>query len=208
VRRLALAAATAAAVAVAPSPAFARDVCAFPIQRTHPAHVPRGTDPPLAIGDSTMVYAARYLPHWGFESNARLCRSFEEGLRMIRQRRDAHRLPDFVVLALGATGAVTDADVAEALRILGPRRVLGLTTHRFFLGQPGKDTDTIRRVARKHPRRIRLIDWVAYAQPHPSWFSFDGLHPNLVGAREFAKLIGRAGRVVERSLRRAAHRQS
>jgi hypothetical protein len=197
-RRLALAAAVVAFVASA-APASARDVCAYPIQHTRPAHTPHGVQAPLAIGDSTMIYAARYLPHWGFETNARLCRSFEEGLAMIRRRRASHTLPRFVVLALGATGEVTDAKVAEALRILGPRRVLGLPTHRFFLGQPGKDTETIRRVARRYPGRIKLIDWVRLAQPHPGWFMYDGLHPNLTGAREFAGLIGLAGRAVART---------
>lgn len=199
--RLALFAAAVALFAAFAAPALARDVCDYPIQHTRPAHVKRGTLAPLAIGDSTMVYATRYLPHWGFESDARLCRSFEEGLAMIRRRRAARTLPDFVVLALGATGEVTDAKIARALRILGPKRVLGLPTHRFFLGRPGDDTNTIRRAAGRYPHRIVLLDWVRYAAPHPGWFLHDGLHPNLVGAREFAKLIGRAGRTVEHALR-------
>src|SRR5204863_2208773 len=93
-----------------------------------------------------------------------------------------------------------DADVDRALAVLGPHRVLGLPTHRFFRGQDGPDTETIRREAQRHPNRIKLIDWVRKSKGHPGWFSYDGLHPNLVGAHQFARLITRAWREVRRKL--------
>jgi hypothetical protein len=184
----------------APARAVQSGPCDFPIQKRHPAHVARGQLPPLAIGDSTMVWAVPLLANHGFDVNARLCRPFSEGIEMMKERRRHHRLPDFVVLALGASSPVSDADVERALRVLGPDRVLGLPTHRFFRGQDGPDTDTIRRAARRHPTRIKLIDWVRYSKGHPGWFSYDGLHPNLVGARHFAKLITRSWHAVRRQL--------
>lgn len=171
--------------------------CDFPIQKRKPAHVTRGQIPPLAIGDSTMVWAVPLLAKDGFDVNARLCRPFSEGIAMMKQRKEHHRLPKFVVLALGASSPVRDIDVNRALKVLGPGRVLGLPTHRFFRGQDGPDTATIRREAKLHPNRIKLIDWVSYSKGHPGWFSFDGLHPNLIGAKHFAKLIARAWREVQ-----------
>jgi hypothetical protein len=185
----------------APAQAVQSGPCDFPIQKRHSAHVSRGHLPPLAIGDSTMVWAVPLLAKNGFDVNARLCRPFAEGIQMMKERRKHHRLPSFVVLALGASSPVSDDDVERALRVLGPHRVLGLPTHRFFRGQDGPDTDTIRRAARRHPTRVKLIDWVRYSMGHPGWFSYDGLHPNLVGARHFAKLITRSWRAVQRELK-------
>jgi hypothetical protein len=199
VRSIGTLAATAALLAIVAPPAQAGP-CDFPIQHRRPAHVTRGVLPPLAIGDSTMVWAVPMLAKRGFEVNARLCRPFSEGISMMKERRKRHRLPQFVVLALGASSPVRDVDVDRALRVLGPHRVLGLPTHRFFRGQDGPDTETIRREARRHPNRIKLIDWVRYSRGHPGWFSFDGLHPNLVGAKHYAKLIAHAWREVRRQV--------
>src|SRR5262249_43999132 len=56
--------------------------------------------PPLAIGDSSMLLALPALARVGYRVNARGCRQFSEGLRVMRQARRHHRLPRLVVLAL------------------------------------------------------------------------------------------------------------
>src|SRR6476659_193318 len=58
--------------------------------------------PPLAIGDSSMLLALPALARIGYKVNARGCRQFSEGLRLLRQARRSHQLPHLVVLALGA----------------------------------------------------------------------------------------------------------
>lgn len=175
------------------SPADA--ACDWPVAHARPAHAAHATTPPpLAIGDSTMVFAVPYLAARGFEANARVCRTVAEGLRMVRARKRAGRLPRLVVLALGANSPVRPRDVAQALGLLGPHGRLVLLTHRTWFGRPGSDTVTIRRTARRYGRKVRLIDWVRYARPHPGWFGIDGLHPTETGARAFADLIARAAR--------------
>lgn len=149
---------------------------------------------PLAIGDSTMVYAVEHLARLGFDANARVCRSWREGLEIVRQRKRAGRLPSFVVLALGANSPVRPVDVKRALRLLGPKRTLGLVTHRTWFGKAGADTRTIRRLARRYAGRVRLVDWVAHASGRERWFVIDGLHTNDLGSRRFAALIARSGR--------------
>lgn len=152
----------------------------------------KGKPAPLAIGDSTMIYAVKHLAQRGFDANARVCRNWNEGLDMIRARKRAGRLPSFVVLALGANSPVRPIDVQRALRLLGPKRTLGLVTHRTWFGKPGSDTRTIRRLARRHRTRVRLVDWVAHSQGRDDWFVIDGLHTNDVGSRKFADLIAAA----------------
>ena len=57
------------------------------------AHVAKQKDAPLAIGDSTMLFAVPYLAERGIEANARVCRSWAEGLDIVHQRKRAGRLP-------------------------------------------------------------------------------------------------------------------
>jgi hypothetical protein len=156
------------------------------------AHAARSANA-LAIGDSTMVYSVPYFAKLGIDANARACRNWDEGLALMRSLRRRGHLPSLVVMALGANSWVRPIDVQRALKVIGPKRRLGLVTHRTWFGKPGPDTGVIRKMARKYRKRTVLMDWVKYAQPHESWFNNagydDGLHPNKLGARKFASFI-------------------
>src|SRR3954447_10482766 len=164
----------------------------MPVAKARATHVPHGKLAPLAIGDSTMVFAVTYLAQRGFDANARVCRSWTEGMGIVAQRKRERRLPSLVVMALGANSTLWPVDIERGLRLIGPKLTLGLATHRTWIGKPGADTQVIRRMARRYPKRIRLIDWVHYAAPHPAWFIADGLHTNDLGSRKFAAFIAAA----------------
>src|SRR4051794_21126754 len=68
----------------------------------HPHHPHRSDRPPLVVGDATMLFAAPYRAHHGREPNARGCRMWSEGLRLLRARKHRHSLPHLVVMGLGA----------------------------------------------------------------------------------------------------------
>jgi hypothetical protein len=142
---------------------------------------------PLVIGDSTMIFAAPVLGRLGLEADAKGCRGFAEGVRILAARRHAGTLPHVAVLALGANGSTDAGRIAAALRVLGPGRVLGLVTPR----NDGGATAAMRAAARRHPERVLLIDWVRYSAPHGGWFGEDGLHVGQPGADAFAHLIRR-----------------
>jgi hypothetical protein len=163
--------------------------CDRPVADVHASHVKRGAEAPLAIGDSTMLFAVKYLAREGLDANARECRSWAEGLEIIRARKRAHRLPSLVIMALGANSWVRPLDVRRALRLIGPKRTLGLVTHRTWAGKPGPDTGVIHRMARRYRKRVKFYDWVRYARPHPAWFVIDGLHTNDLGSRKFAAFL-------------------
>jgi len=158
----------------------------------------------LIIGDSTMIYAGPRLAARGLEAYARGCRQFPAGLALVGARRRAGRLPHLVILALGANGGADSADLRRALRIVGPRRVLGLVTPRNY----ATAASAMRAFARRHADRVLLIDWRARSAGHGGWFFADGLHVNLTGAAAFTRLVaGRAAGVIAppvRRLRRAA----
>ncbi len=145
--------------------------------------------PPLAIGDSSMLLALPALARVGYKVNARGCRAYPEGLRLIRDEARHHRLPHLVVIALGSDQAVTAADISHALKVLGPHRKLGLVTPRETGGGESNDATVIRNAGARNPQRIKVLDWVHYSAGHSSWFQPDGLHLTFSGAKAFARLL-------------------
>jgi hypothetical protein len=159
------------------------------LKHAHAVHHARGhARAPLVIGDSTMIFAAPVLGHLGLEADAHGCRQFGQGVGILAARRHAHTLPPISVLALGANGSIGGQQIGAALRVIGPRRVLGLVTPRNSASSAGQ----MRRAARRHPDHVLLIDWAAFSVGHGAWFADDGLHVNDAGASSFARLIRRS----------------
>jgi hypothetical protein len=145
--------------------------------------------PPLAIGDSSMLLALPALSRVGYKVNARGCRAYPEGLRLLRDLAHRHQLPHLVVIALGSDQTVTGGDIGQALKILGPNRKLGLVTPRESGGGQSNDATVIRNAGDRYPDRIKVLDWVHYSAGHSSWFQPDGLHLTFSGAKAFARLL-------------------
>src|SRR3954466_12261113 len=145
--------------------------------------------PPLAVGDSSMLLALPALSRVGYKANARGCRQFAEGLRLLRDTRRGHQLPHLVVLALGADASVTAEQIEQAKKILGPKRKLGLVTPRETGGGESNDATVIRNAGQRDPARVKVLDWVHYSAGHSSWFQPDGLHLTFSGAKAFARLL-------------------
>ena len=145
--------------------------------------------PPLAVGDSSMLLALPALARVGYKVNARGCRQFAEGLRLLRDTRRRHQLPHLVVLALGADASVTARQIQQAKKILGPKRKLGLVTPRESGGGESNDANVIRNAGQRDPQQVKVLDWVHYSAGHSSWFQPDGLHLTFSGAKAFARLL-------------------
>jgi hypothetical protein len=156
-------------------------------RRARPADPASGA--PLAVGDSVMLGAVDPLVAAGFEVDAKGCRQMADGVKLLAARR---RLPGTVVIALGTNWIVTTAQIRQALRILGPGRVLGLVVPRELEGVRTSNRRNIRAAGRRWPQRVRVLDWVRYSSGHASWFAGDGLHLTASGARGFTRLLSRA----------------
>jgi hypothetical protein len=156
-----------------------------------------GGQPPLLIGDSTTLLPIPGLTKVGFDVNARGCRGFRDSVVVARNLRKRHELPHLVLINTYANGGVTPDLIEFALKVLGARRVLGLiTTYNADTGAaPAPTTDVLVAAAEQFPTRIVLLDWVKYSLPHhrvDDWFRPDLYHPNLVGARAYARFLKRA----------------
>lgn len=145
---------------------------------------------PLAIGDSVMLGAAPALSQKGFEVDARCARQPSEGLGILRQRRRRNTLPEIVVIALGTNIAISSRDIGRMLRAVGHRRTVMLVTP--FRSWHPFHTQPMRRVARHHPRRVKLIDWSARATGNRQWFWSDGTHLRPTGVEVYSHMLKRA----------------
>jgi hypothetical protein len=175
---------------VAAAPAAAIGPCEAQAQLAPHHHKRAHHRAPFALGDSVMLGAATALAQAGFRVDARGCRQMDAGLDILAKRRRAHRLSHTVIIALGTNWVITRSDIARAFRIVGYKRRLVLVTPREVGGGGGADAAVIRRAARRHPRRVCLVDWVQRSAGHPSWFSSaDGLHLGPAGIRAFVRLL-------------------
>src|SRR4051794_13379549 len=157
--------------------------------------------PPIAIGDSTMLLPIPNLNAVGYSVNARGCRGFKEAVDVAAKLRRKHRLPHLVLINSYGNGGVNPTLIQDALKTLGPKRVLGLiTAYNADTGHPpAPDTDVLLRAARQYPHRGLVLDWVKYSRPHHSvepspgaWFLPDRFHPNYTGAEAYAQFLATA----------------
>ena len=145
---------------------------------------------PLALGDSVKLGAVRELSRRGFEVDARCARHPAEGVQIVRQRRRRGTLPEIVVVALGTNIAMSSRDIARMLRAAGRRRTLMLVTP-YRSWQPFH-TQPMRRAARRHPRRVKLIDWSRRASRNRHWIWSDGTHLRPAGVDAYTRILKRA----------------
>ncbi len=144
---------------------------------------------PLAIGDSVLLGAAEETAAVGYDVDVRGCRQMAEGLEVLRKYARAGSLPKVVAIALGSNSSIALADVRAALRILGPRRILGLVTPREIRGTPTTDAVTLRAAAKRWQRRIVLVDWVKHTKRNKGMTYSDGIHLTMAGQLALAGLL-------------------
>jgi hypothetical protein len=162
---------------------------------------PYGPDdgpPPIAIGDSTMLFPIPDLTKAGFDVNARGCRGFKQAIWIARDMRNRGVLPRLILINSYGNGGVDDDLIKFALKVIGPKRKLVLVTaYNADTGEPpAPDTDVLVKAAEDHPDQIELLDWVKHSLPHHkvdpepgAWFLPDLFHPNIVGSAEYAKFL-------------------
>jgi hypothetical protein len=185
--RLGLAVACVLAVALL-APAAASAGCGKAKRFAATADAGVGADP-LAIGDSVLLGAAEEAAAVGYDVDVRGCRQISEGLDVLRRRARDGALPRVVVIALGSNASIALGDVRAALRVLGPKRILGLVTPREIRGMPLDDAATLRVAAARWPARIELVDWVAETKRKRGLTYSDGIHLTAAGQRAMAELL-------------------
>ena len=177
----------AAALAALAFPAHGRAACGGP-QYAVAAHRVSGQLAPLALGDSTMLLSLPGLAAAGYDVNAQGCRQFFQAVAIMQQLKAAHQLPRMVVIALGANGPISGANISTALSLLGPQGLLVLVTPRAAPANVALEHTA----AHEDPRHVLLLDWVTASAGQAGWFQPDGLHLTLPGVAAFNALLATA----------------
>jgi hypothetical protein len=175
--------------ALVAAPAAAEAACGGVKAAGSERNLAKGPEP-IAIGDSVMLLAVKPLARAGFNTNARGCRQWSEGHRILRRKKRMGRLPRLVVMALGTNWYITRDEIGRTRRMLGRKRVLAIVTPR----DPGGSGDAkrIRAAGRAHPRRINVIDWVRFSRGHGNWFGGDGIHLTYTGVENYVRCLKRS----------------
>ncbi len=128
----------------------------------------------------------RVLP--GLVVDAKVSRHMSAAIEILRQRRKAGQLGEFVVVHIGNNGAIQPAQFDELMQLLVdvPRVIV------FNLKEPRRweeannliMADTVRR----YPNAV-LIDWRSASVNHLEYFAPDGIHLGAVAARAYTQLI-------------------
>jgi MYXO-CTERM domain-containing protein len=159
---------------------------------------PNDGPPPVAIGDSTMLFPIPDLNKVGFDVNAKGCRGFKQAVWVARDMRNRGVLPKLILINSYGNGGVNDDLIKFALKVIGPKRTLVLVTaYDADTGHPpAPDTDVIKKAGRDHPDQIKVLDWVRYSLPHHktdpapgAWFLPDYFHPNIAGSAAYAHFL-------------------
>ena len=166
--------------------------------------VPAGASEVFVLGDSLTVgvqpYLRRELARKGWRLtgvDARVFRTTAEGLRILRTK--ARRLPDTVLVALGANDVnATRAQVTEWVRsarsIVGDRRLIWINLHVDIDKAPSQKryaviNDALETAAQQYD--VEIADWHAWVKGHRVPMQADGVHYTGTGYRKRASFYAR-----------------
>ena len=103
------------------------------------------------------------------------------------------KLSDVVIVELGTNGPLLNHEpyasgTQNLLELLGTeRQIFWVTVYCSYSQWMNMNNNYIWELSETYPN-ITVIDWYSLAVEHPEWFP-DGVHPNITGARQFAKLL-------------------
>lgn len=105
-------------------------------------------------------------------------------------------LREYVVVSVAANSTITEDDIEDLLKQIGKERKLVLVTGygpEQCTWIPPTNA-TIREVAKKYPRQIRVADWATIAENNQDLLAEDRVHPNpyMGGTDLFADELARA----------------
>ncbi len=146
-----------------------------------------------AIGDSVMAASAmalaKVLP--GIYIDAVPSRQMPAGLAVMRHLAATGRLRSVVVMGLGTNYIVTDSQLSQLLRIIGPNRRLVLI-NTYVPDEWSKEVNaTDASFVRRHPGVV-LADWYDTIKNRMYLLWPDHVHPEMPGTAVYAGMVYRA----------------
>ncbi|HEX9031437.1 MAG TPA: acyltransferase family protein, partial [Streptosporangiaceae bacterium] len=143
----------------------------------------------MAIGDSVMLASAPELAQAipGIYINAKVSRAMIAGVALIQQMARARRLRPIVIVGLGTNGPITGYQISQLRAAIGDRWLILVNT---FVPRPWEHevNTTIASAARRYPN-VLLVNWHNAIEHHTSLLWSDGIHPQPIGGRLYARVM-------------------
>jgi len=143
------------------------------------------------FGDSMMVGAIHairyYLPK--VRVDAKSNRKWHEAPALVGARGDTLRRA--VVLAFGTNAGTDEASIRRTLAEIGPNRMVVIVTEHGRFSRVKTDNEQLRQIVKDMPN-VRLAEWDAALAGTSGQLQPDGIHPSLIGAHLYAKVVRQA----------------
>ncbi len=95
-----------------------------------------------------------------------------------------------VVTLLGSNGAFTDGQLKDYINAVGSDKTIYFVT--VAVDRPWtSEVNSQLYSAEQQYANVKIIDWQSFSSGHPEWYYEDNAHPNVEGAKEFAKFIAK-----------------
>ncbi len=148
-----------------------------------------------AIGDSVMAASTMTLESVipGIYVNAKIDREMQDGVAIVRSLAASGQLRPVVVVGLGTNWKVSNAQLQELMRLIGPHRKLVLVN--TWRPDDGWSLSTNAReaaFARQHSRQVVVADWYDLIKNRQYLLWSDHVHPEMPGTYVYAHLLDRA----------------
>ena len=146
-----------------------------------------------AIGDSVLLGSQWHLARTlsPILIDAQIGRQGSEGVKRVRELRQASRLADTVFVHLGTNGYLYESNLREMLQELSDRKLVIFMNVHASRRWIEDNNELLKRVVSKYPN-ARLINWEKIASTHPEYFVPDGVHLSDQGIQAYASLIRQA----------------
>ena len=143
----------------------------------------------IMSGNRNLIYDQLPDAYIDAKGSRDVCGGFEAAQRLQQEG----KLSDVVIVELGTNGPLLKHEpyasgTQNLLELLGTeRQIFWVTVYCSYSQWMEMNNNYIWELSSMYPN-ITVIDWYSLAVEHPEWFP-DGVHPNLAGARQFAKLL-------------------
>ncbi|WP_409346314.1 acyltransferase family protein [Paenibacillus sp. MBLB4367] len=145
------------------------------------------------IGDSVMLGVSPYLEELlpGIVIDAKVGRQMSQAQTAANQLQSENKLGDFVIIELGTNGTFDKPQLEKLLNSLGKDRSILLVNTR--VPRPWEDdvNQKLEDTAALFPN-VTVLDWHSASKGKSDYFTRDGVHLEVSGAKAYASLVAKA----------------
>lgn len=152
---------------------------------------PKGSSVTI-IGDSVTLAAAKPLigSLKGAYVDAEVSRPLSDAVKIMKKLKKKDKLRDFVVISLATNSTARQKHIDAIVKVAGDRKVVFVTGHadRSWI----KGTNKLLKKAADEHENIFIADWNKAISKHEKELASDGIHPDVAGAKRYAKVVVQA----------------